>query len=195
MKNVLLFAASNNPESINGKLINYTATLFEKHKTNVLRLHDYPLPVYSPVIEAEQGIPKNAMLFKAQILRHDAFVISVAEHNRSVTAAFKNTLDWLSRTDKDYRKLLSGKTILLISTSPSPGGARTALANAETMLRAFGATLFTGTISLVNYFENVSFTGSGMQIKEKSFSDNLKKFVDQLENNLSSISGVALFKK
>ena len=181
MKNVLLFAASNNPESINGKLINYTATLFKKHKTNVLRLQDYPLPVYSPVTESEQGIPKNAMLFKDQILRHDAFVISVAEHNRSVTAAFKNTLDWLSRTDKDYSNLLSGKTILLISTSPSPGGARTALANAETMLRAFGATLFTGTISLVNYFENVSFTNSGMQIKEKNFSDNLKKFVDQLE--------------
>ena len=181
MKNVLMFAASNNPESINGKLINYTAGLFKKQKTNVIRLFDYPLPVYSPVTEAEQGIPKNAMLFKDQILRHDAFVISVAEHNRSVTAAFKNTLDWLSRTDKDYSNLLSEKTILLISTSPSPGGARTALANAETMLRAFGATIFTGTMSLANYFENVSFTSSGMEIKEKTFSDNLKKSVDQLE--------------
>jgi NAD(P)H-dependent FMN reductase len=181
MKNVLLFAASNNPESINGTLINYTAALFRKHKTNVLRLQDYPLPVYSPVIEAEQGIPKNAMLFKDEIRRHDAFVISVAEHNRSVTAAFKNTLDWLSRADKDYSNLLSGKTILLLSTSPSPGGAQTALANAETMLRAFGATLFTGTISLVNYFENVSFTGSGIEIKEKDFSNNLKRFVGQLE--------------
>ena len=182
MKNVLLFAASNNPESINGKLINYIAGLFKKHKTNVLRLFDYPLPVYSPVTEAEQGIPKNVVLFKDQILRHDAFVISVAEHNRSVTAAFKNTLDWLSRSDKDYSNLLSGKSILLISTSPSPGGARTALANAETILRAFGANLFTGTISLANYFENVSFTSSGMQIKEKNFFDNLEKSVDQLEN-------------
>jgi len=181
MKNVLLFAASSNPESINGKLINYTASLFKRHKTNVLRLHDYPLPVYSPVTEAEKSIPKNAMLFKDQILRHDAFVLSVAEHSRSVTAAFKNTLDWLSRTDKDYSNPLSGKTILLISTSPSPGGARTALANAETMLRAFGAMLFTGTMSLVNYFENVSFTSSGMQIREKNFSDNPTKFVDQLE--------------
>jgi hypothetical protein len=49
------------------------------------------------------------------------------------------------------------------------------------MLRAFGATLFTGTISLANYFENASFNSSGMQIKEKNFSDNLKKSVDQLE--------------
>lgn len=147
----------------------------------MLRLDEYPLPVYSPVIEAEQGIPGNAMLFKEQILLHDAFVISVAEHNRSVTAAFKNTLDWLSRADKDYSNLLSGKGILLLSTSPSPGGAQTALANAETMLRAFGATLFTGTISLANYFENVSFTSSGMEIKEKTFSDTLKKSVEQLE--------------
>jgi chromate reductase len=181
MKNVLLFAASNNPESINGKLIDYTAGLFKKNKTSVLRLHDYPLPVYSPVTETEQGIPKNAMLFKEHILSHDALVISVAEHNRSVTAAFKNTLDWLSRTDKDYSNLLSGKTILLISTSPSPGGARTALVNAETMLRAFGATLFAGTISLANYFENVLFTPAGMQIKEKDFSNSLRKYVDQLE--------------
>jgi len=181
MKNVLLFAASNNPESINGKLINYTAGLFKKHTTYVLRLHDYPLPIYSPVTESEQGIPKNAMLLKDQILRHDVLVISVAEHNRSITAAFKNTLDWLSRTDKDYSSLLSGKTILLLSTSPSPGGARTALANAETILRAFGATQFTDTISLENYFENVSFTSSGMEIKEKNFSDSLKNSVDQLE--------------
>jgi chromate reductase len=181
MKNVLLFAASNNPESINGKLVRYTARLFKKYKTNVLRLHDYPLPVYSPVTETEQGIPENAMLFKEQILLNDAFVISVAEHNRSVTAAFKNTLDWLSRTGKDYDNLLAGKPILLMSTSPSAGGARTALANAETMLRAFGATLFTGNISLGNYFENVSFTNCGMQIKEKTFSDTLEKSVDQLE--------------
>ena len=181
MKNVLLFAASNNPDSINGKLINYTASLFKKDKTNILRLQDYPLPVYSPVTEAEQGIPKNAMLFKDEIRRHDAFVISVAEHNRSVTAAFKNTLDWLSRADKDYSTLLSGKTILLISTSPSPGGARTALANAETMLKAFGATQFIGTISLVNYFENVLFTSSGMRIKEKNFSESLEESVGQLE--------------
>jgi chromate reductase len=193
MKNVLLFAASNNPESINGKLINYTAGLFKKHQTDILRLYDYPLPVYSPVTEVKQGIPKNAMLFKNQILRHDALVISVAEHNRSVTAAFKNTLDWLSRTDKDYYNLLSGKTILLLSTSPSPGGARNALANAETILRSFGASLFTGTISLVNYFENVSFTSSGMRIKEKNFSDNLNKSVEQLEKNLSFLSSIAVF--
>ena len=181
MKNVLLFAASNSPESINGKLINYTAGLFKKHKTNVIRLLDYPLPVYSPVTEAELGIPKNAMLFRDQILHHDAFVISIAEHNHSVTVAFKNTLDWLSRTGKDYGNLLSGKTILLISTSPSPGGARTALANAETILRAFGATLFAGIISLANYFENVSVTSSGMEIKEKTFSELLLKSVDQME--------------
>ena len=181
MKNVLLFAASNSPESINGRLISYTARLFKKHKTNVLRLYDYPLPVYSPVTETEQGIPENAMLLRDQILRHDAFVISVAEHNRSVTAAFKNTLDWLSRTDKDYSSLLSGKTVLLISTSPSPGGARTALANAEVMLRAFGATLFTGTISLENYFENVSFNSTGMEIKNKNFSASLRESVDHME--------------
>jgi len=42
-------------------------------------------------------------------------------------------------------------------------------------------TLFTGAVSLVNYFKNVSLSSSGMQIKEISFSDNLKKSVDQLE--------------
>jgi hypothetical protein len=40
------------------------------------------------------------------------------------------------------------------------------LANAETMLRAFGAILFAGTMSLVNYFENVLFTSSVIQIKK-----------------------------
>lgn len=58
MKNVLLFAASNNPESINGKLISYTADLFKKHKTNVLRLYDYP-PTSSGIQIKEKKFSDN----------------------------------------------------------------------------------------------------------------------------------------
>ncbi len=35
MKKIVLFAASNNPQSINAKLINYSAGLFKEHKTMV----------------------------------------------------------------------------------------------------------------------------------------------------------------
>jgi hypothetical protein len=65
------------------------------------------------------------------------------------------------------------KNVLLFAVSNNhfayAGGARTALANAETMLRAFGATLFTGTISLVNYFENVSHQFRDANQREKLF--------------------------
>ncbi len=183
MKNILLFAASNNPESINGRLISHTAGLFKEHTTNVLHLQDYPLPIYSPVIETEQGIPENILLLKKQLQQHDALVISVAEHNQSVTAAFKNTLDWLSRSDKDYNNLLSGKTILLISTSPAPGGGKNALTHAATFLKIFGANII-GNISLVSFYQNAAFTDENFEIKDNAFSDALTKYVAQLENEL-----------
>ncbi len=185
MKKIILFAASNNPQSINAKLINHTAGLFKKHKTNVLRLQDFELPIYSPVTEVEQGIPENILLLKEQMQQHDALVISVAEHNQSVTAAFKNTLDWLSRTGKDYNNILSGKTILLISTSPAPGGGKNALAHAATLLKIFGANII-GNISLVSFYQNVAFTDESFEIKDNTFSVALIKYVAQLENGLSA---------
>jgi len=119
MKNVLVFAGSNSKKSINKALAVYAGSQLENVNLNVIDLNDFPLPIYGIDLEQETGIPENVKRFDALINSSDAIVVSLAEHNGSYTAAYKNTLDWLSRLEpKPFRN----KPMLLLSTSPGGRG-------------------------------------------------------------------------
>ena len=70
--------------------------------------------------EAELGKPELAQQFFDKLGRGDAIMISFAEHNGSYTAAYKNLFDWTSRIDQ---KVFQNKPMILLATSPGPGGA------------------------------------------------------------------------
>jgi NAD(P)H-dependent FMN reductase len=120
-KRVLAFGASTSRTSINKQFATYVAGRLTEFETTIIDLNDYPMPLFSVDVEKSQGAPEAAFLLKALIMEHDGLIISFAEHNGAYTAAFKNTLDWLSRLDG---KAWAGKPALLLSTSPgSRGGA------------------------------------------------------------------------
>ncbi|UTW45299.1 NAD(P)H-dependent oxidoreductase [bacterium SCSIO 12696] len=133
---VLAFSSSNSKQSINRVLAAYTANLVQGATVEVLDIHDYELPLFSPEREAELGQPQLARDFLDKIASVDALVISHAEHNGSYTAAYKNLFDWASRAE---RKVFQGKPTLLLATSPGPGGAKNVLALAESSAPHFGA--------------------------------------------------------
>ena len=54
------------------------------------------MPIYSDDRKRLDGIPEKAYEFKNLIKDSDGIVISLAEHNGSYTAAFKNIYDWIS---------------------------------------------------------------------------------------------------
>src|SRR5690554_5664242 len=110
MKRILIFAGSNNPDSINRKIVEYAASRLNVMESTLLDLTDYPLPIYSPRAEKEEGVPESALRLNRVFQKHDGFIISVPEHNGSVPAFFKNALDWLSRSQKNYR-VLEGKPV------------------------------------------------------------------------------------
>jgi NAD(P)H-dependent FMN reductase len=62
--------------------------------------------------------------FAALLDSHDAYLISLAEHNFSYTAVFKNLVDWLSRNFADqregYKNTWRNKPMLLFSVTPAP---------------------------------------------------------------------------
>ena len=89
-------------------------------------------------------------MLKTEISKHQGILISVNEHNGSVSAFFKNILDWLSRADRNY---LEGKKILLISTSPGGRGAKSALEYAKSSLPRMGATIV-NSFSVPSFQEN-----------------------------------------
>ena len=132
MKRIVVIGASSSSNSINRKLANYAANLISSNKEILeLDLRHYEMPIYSEDLQKASGIHQKAIDFKSEIYKSDALIISLAEHNGSYTAAFKNIYDWISVIDAD---VWCSKPILLLSTSTGPRGGKTVL---ETALSRF----------------------------------------------------------
>lgn len=174
--NILSFGASASKKSINKQFAHFVADQINKDELVKIDLLDYPLPIFTVDIEEEEGFPKNVHLFLEKINSSDIIVISMAEHNGSYTAWFKNLLDWSSRVNVQF---LSGKKIILLSTSPGSRGGIGSLTAAKERFPRHGAEII-ATFSLPNFDLNFSST-DGIINKE-------------LKNQLESVLKKALTK-
>ena len=129
MKKILTIGASSSSKSINRIFANFAAeSLGIECEIKELDLRQYEMPIYSEDLQNLSGIPKKAFDFKSEISNSDALVISLAEHNGSYTAAFKNIYDWISVIETD---VWCSKPILLLSTSTGARGGKTVLDTAH----------------------------------------------------------------
>ena len=149
---ILAFGATTSSTSINRKLANFAARLVPEADVTELDLRDYQLPIYSTDLEESEGIPTDAQNFVDAIKKHDAVVVSLAEHNGSYTAAFKNLYDWASRIEKE---VWSEKPMLLLATSPGTRGGATVMAAAKETFPRMGADL-KASFSLPSFYNNFS---------------------------------------
>jgi len=112
-------------------------------KVNFVHLADFDLPLFSAEAEADTGMPQNARRFKALMMEHDGFLISMPEYNGSVTGAFKNMIDWVSRSGDGNpgKAAFAGKTAAFLSASPGRFGGVRALDHAWYILSHMGVTV------------------------------------------------------
>lgn len=166
MKKTLLISTSLSSKSINYEVLKFINQFFpDQEEGELVSIRDFELPVYNVDIEKEAGIAENAVKFMHLIEKSDKLIFAVAEHNGSVTAAFKNLLDWLSRINEDYR-FLSNKEILLVGTSPSPYGAKNALNHAQFLMQCLGGKV-KGLIPFSSYYTTFSNSDSGLVINNE----------------------------
>lgn len=147
---IVAFGASCSKNSINKCFARYAASQFNSAETEVLDLNDYELPLFTVDAESETGIPKNARSFLDKLESADLLIISMAEHNGSYTAAFKNLFDWTSRIKAN---IFEGMKILLLSASPGKRGGLGALEAARSRFPRHGAEII-GDFSLPYYDDN-----------------------------------------
>ena len=147
---VIAFGASTSTTSINKQLATYTANLISGADVETLDLNDYVLPLFSEDTEKEVGQPANAKAFFDKLGSADVIVMSFAEHNGTYTAAFKNLFDWSSRIDQ---KVYQGKSVILLATSPGPGGASSVLAAANGSAPFFDANV-KASVSVPSFYDN-----------------------------------------
>lgn len=177
MKKILAFAGSNNSSSINHSLIMHVTNRINGHEIKVLNLRDFDIPMYSIDHEKERGFPTDVLVLKNLIDDHDALIISVNEHNSTISAFFKNIFDWLSRVDRSF---LTGKKILLMSTSNGARGGASALEYAKGIFPRFGGQVVES-FSFPSFKENLENDVVQNEVLDMGIEDVLTTFAHEIE--------------
>lgn len=152
MKKILAFAGSNSSTSINHALVENIASKLDDSEVTVIKLDNYELPIYGEDLEKDQGFPEPLERLLQEVKAADGLIISVNEHNGSVSAFFKNVLDWLSRIEY---KFLAEKKVLLMSASPGKRGALSAYEYTKGVLPRYGAEVMDG-VNFPSFPQNYS---------------------------------------
>ena len=172
MKKVLAFAGSTSSTSINKQLATFAAESLQNTSFDLVDLRGYKMPIYS-TDEEKNGFPEDAKKFSALLDNYDGFILSLAEHNGSYAAAFKNIFDWSTRVEKNFFR---DKPLLLMATSPGGRGGATVLNAAATSFPHMGAKSIT-TFSLPGFYDNFK---EGKIVNE-DYLNELKKSVSEFE--------------
>ncbi len=179
MKKILAFGASSSRKSINKKLAEYAASLMEGVELITLDLNDYEMPIYSVDKQEEIGIPEAAVRFKKHIAEADGIILSIAEHNGTYTAAFKNIYDWASKVEKS---MWLDKDLVLLSASPGGRGGITALEIAVERFGYMGGKVV-GSLAVPNFYDNYSDEDG---LKDAELLSQLTKLVSSLSEKISA---------
>lgn len=138
---VLAFAASLRRGSLNRKLVTLAAEEARSAgaEVDLADFREFDLPVYDGDLDAASGLPPGGVALRRRIEAADALVIAAPEYNFSIAAPLKNAIDWVSRArPMPWR----GKSVLLISASPSPMGGIRGLWQTRIPLEGCGALVF-----------------------------------------------------
>ena len=176
MKKIAVFAGSNSKKSINKELAVYASSLLKNVEIEILDLNDFELPIYSKDLEAESGVPENAVKFLDHLKKSDGIVLSLAENNGAYSAVFKNLFDWLSRAEQ---KNWLGKPMLLMATSPGARGGQSVLQMAVDRFPRHDAKIV-GKFSLPSFNDNFS----NGNITNEELNNQLKEEIKQFQESL-----------
>lgn len=132
---IFAFAGSNSSVSINKQLVKFVLKNFPEDEINLIDLNDYLMPIFSIDLE-KNGYPEDAHLFLKNIAECDVIICSLAENNRTYSAAFKNIFDWASRING---KVFQDKKMFLMTTSPGGYGGGNVMTEAKKFFPQFSA--------------------------------------------------------
>ena len=142
---ILVFAGSTRAGSYNKALARQAAESLERAggRPTFIDLRDHPMPLYDGDLEAEQGLPENALVLRRGLAEHDGLLIASPEYNGFLTPLLKNTIDWLSRPHQGESglALFAGKLAAVVSASPGGLGGLRSLTLTRQLLTNIGVTV------------------------------------------------------
>ena len=173
---ILAFAGSTRTDSYNKKLVKISSTgaTDAGADVTVIDLRDFPMPIYDGDLEQKDGLPSNARKLKDIMLAHQGFLISSPEYNSSISAVFKNTIDWTSRQSEGEIPLacFKNKVAGIMSASPGMLGGLRGLVHVRSILGNIGVIVLPDQVTVAKSHEAFNEDGT---LKDKKQEDQVKK--------------------
>ena len=156
---ILAFAGSLRKDSFNKRLIAIAVAGATNAGAAVtlIDLRDYSLPIYDADVEEESGIPANGEALKQLFRANDGLLLSCPEYNSSITAVFKNTIDWVSRPSPG--ETIGNKIVTLMSASPGALGGLRGLVHVRSIFGNLNAIVLPGQLTIPRAHEAFTETG------------------------------------
>ena len=143
-----------------------------------ISLTDYPLPIYNGDLEKEKGVPQNATKLARLLAAHNGAFIATPEHNRSLPALLKNTIDWISRVKPSATVSYRHKVFAIGGSSDGRfGGARAVVDLRKVLAAALGGIVIPEQVELP--MAQHAFDVSG-ELVDEAISRALKHVVESL---------------
>lgn len=107
---------------------------------DVIRLSDFPMPVFDQDDETQHGPCSEVLEFRSRWRASHGVILGVPEYNGAMPGALKNAIDWLSRPQDGFGRLdcFANKACGLVSASPGALGGIRGLPIARTILSGLG---------------------------------------------------------
>jgi NAD(P)H-dependent FMN reductase len=187
---ILAFAGSTRTDSYNKKLVKMSSTGATEAGADVtvIDLRDFPMPIYDGDLEQKDGLPSNARKLKDLMLAHQGFLISSPEYNSSISAVFKNTIDWASRQSEGEIPLACFKNKIagIMSASPGEFGGLRGLVHVRSILGNIGVIVMPDQIAIAKAHEAFNEDDT---LKDKKQEDQVKKIGANVAKMLLKLNG------
>jgi NAD(P)H-dependent FMN reductase len=170
---ILAFAASLRRTSLNRKLVAVAADMARSSgaQVDLAEFREFEMPIYDGDLDASSGLPPGAAELKRRLEQADALMIAAPEYNYSIAGPLKNAIDWVSRArPMPWR----GKSILLMSASPSSMGGIRGLWQTRIPLEGCGALVFPDMFALPH--ADQAFNSEG-QLRDPALEERLRRDV------------------
>lgn len=180
---ILVLSGSLRTGSYNTRLAALAAKELALAEADVTRisLGDYPLPIYDADLEANAGMPDEAVKLKQMFGAHQGVFIATPEYNASVTPLLKNAIDWVSRVRERNEPALAAyknRAFALGAASPGRfGGMRSLMAMRQVLELGCGALVIPEQLSVASAadaFDDMD------ELKDKHLANQLKSVARRL---------------